>query len=93
MKKNVIVAAVALTALFVGCKDKSNPNPLNCGANAEKVTKAAVAFGNEPSVANCEAYKKEVVAFIKSCPTFYSGVTKQELEEIANMPCDAPEVD
>lgn len=84
------IASVFYVGLILGmsCKGKGPVNPLNCGANAEKVSAAALAWGNENSVANCEAYKKELIAFFKSCPTFYTGATKQQLEEFTNGPCD-----
>lgn len=87
--KNLIVS-VFYAGLILGmsCKGKDPVNPLNCGANAEKVSAAALAWANENSVANCEAYKKELRAFFKSCPTFYTGVTKQELEEFLDDPCN-----
>ncbi len=85
-----LITSVFYAGLILGmsCKGKGPVNPLNCGANAEKVTAAAQAYANNSSVANCEAYKKEVIAFIKSCPTFYTGVTKQQMEEFANEPCN-----
>lgn len=85
-----LITSVFYAGLILGmsCKGKGPVNPLNCGANAEKVTAAAQAYANNSTVANCEAYKKEVIAFIKSCPTFYTGVTKQQMEEFANEPCN-----
>ncbi len=87
--KNLIVS-VFYVGLILGmsCKGKSPVSPLSCGTNAQKVTDAAVAYSQNPGKAACEAYKKEVIAFIKSCPTFYTGTTKQDLEDFANEPCD-----
>ena len=85
-----LISSVFYFALVFGmsCKGKDRVDPLNCGANAQKVTDAALAYAQNPGKAACEAYKKEVIAFIKSCPTFYTGVHKQELEDFANEPCD-----
>ncbi len=88
MKSFIVSVFYISLILGMSCKGKNPVNPVACGANAEKVAAAAQAWGNDNSVANCEAYKKEVVAFIRSCPTFYSGTTKQELEEFANQPCN-----
>lgn len=85
-----LITSVFYAGLILGmsCKGKDPVNPTNCGANAEKVTAAAQVYASNVNKANCEAYKKEVIAFIKSCPTFYTGVTKQQLEEFANEPCN-----
>ncbi len=81
-----LITSVFYAGLILGmsCKGKGPVTPQNCGANAEKLTAAAQAYAKDASVANCTAYKKELEAFFKSCPTFYSGVTKQELEEFLN---------
>ncbi len=89
--KKVFVWGICLgLSMAVGCKkDKGGPlNPLGCAANANKVVEATTRWGEDPSIANCEAYKKEAIAFIKSCPTFYSGVQKEQIEEISNMACE-----
>jgi hypothetical protein len=88
--KHFVLAAIFFGSLIVvsGCKGKSPLNPLGCVNNAEKVGEAAVRFSQDPTKSNCEAYKKEVVAFIKSCPTYYGAVEKAELEEFANSPCE-----
>ena len=88
MKTLVISVFYAGLILGMGCKNKGPLNPVNCGVNAQKVLDAGQRLGEDPSIANCEAYKKEVVAFIKSCPTFYTGVQKKELEDFANEPCE-----
>lgn len=85
---------ITVSALYIGltlamsCKGKNPVTPFNCAANAEKVSKAALAWGENQTPANCEAYKKEIAAFVKSCPAFYTGTTKEELEEFVNTPCE-----
>ena len=87
--KHFVLAAMSLGGMFLvsGCKGKSPLNPLGCVNNAEKVSESAVRFSQNPTKSNCEAYKRELLAFIKSCPTYYGAVEKEELEELANSPC------
>ncbi|MFA7471923.1 MAG: hypothetical protein WCY86_03400 [Spirosomataceae bacterium] len=88
MKKLVTICAVFSMLLLAGCKKNEPLGVMACGANAEKFTDAAVRFSQDPNEATCEAYKKAIVEYIKSCPTYYTAVQKQELEEFANSPCD-----
>ncbi len=88
MKSVVIFVMYAGLVTGLGCKGRGPVNPLNCSVNAQKVTEASLNYSKSQTVANCEAYKREVIAFIQSCPAFYSGTTKQEMEEFANMPCE-----
>ena len=74
--------------LLTGCIRKTVISPLGCVGNAEKVTESAAKYVNDPSKANCEAYKKTIVDFFKSCPTFYTGVTKKDLDDFVAEPCD-----
>lgn len=88
--KNILYAAVCAGLLIVvsGCKGRTPLNPLGCATNAEKFVEVANRFAQNPTKANCEAYKKEIVAFIKSCPTYYGAVEKKDLEDFANQPCE-----
>lgn len=69
---------------------KSNPVvATSCEKNAEKVTNTANAFSTDPtSKAKCEAYKTAVSDFLKSCPTYYTGVTKDALDDFMKTPCN-----
>lgn len=73
--------------MFSCKKDSDSPSPGNCAANADKVSAAATKFGNDPTKANCEAYKNSVSDFVKSCPTYYTGATKKALEDFMAEPC------
>ena len=75
-------------ALCTGCFRKTVITPLSCTTDALKVTESATKYLNEPSKANCEAYKKNVIDFLKSCPTYYTGATRQDLDDFAAQPCD-----
>ncbi len=93
MKKAIILSVGLAILLSGGCR-KNPLNPLNaaaCASNAQKVSDAALKFSSSPTNANCEAYKKEIVAFVKSCPAYYTAVEKKELEEFAKEPCDIEE--
>lgn len=94
MKNQLKSVAVSLCVfclfLMTNCKNKDNVEPgLNdCGANAEKFNNALTAYGENPTEANCDKYKKELRFFLKSCSAFYVGVTKEQWEEILAEPCD-----
>ncbi|TDB64579.1 hypothetical protein [Arundinibacter roseus] len=88
-KKTTVLLAFTGLVTFSNCgKKDTDPSPENCGMNAEKVLEAANTFGTNPSKTTCEAYKKTLEAFYKSCPTFYTGVTKQQFDEFLAEPCD-----
>lgn len=74
--------------LCTGCFRKKLITPFSCTTDALKVTEAATKYVNDPSKANCEAYKKTVIDFVKSCPTYYTGATRKELDDFAAEPCD-----
>lgn len=78
-----------MVGFVLSCKDSGGPaNPVACNGNAEKLTNAAKVFSENPNEANCKAYKNSVKDFLNSCPNFYSGSYKTELEEFMNEPCD-----
>ena len=83
------LAVCIIMGLALSCS-KSNPVvATSCEKNAEKVTNAANAFSSDPtSKAKCEAYKTAVSDFLKSCPTYYTGVTKDALDDFMNTPCN-----
>ncbi|HEV7382433.1 MAG TPA: hypothetical protein VGN64_21705 [Dyadobacter sp.] len=87
-KSTTTVFATSATVLFLSCGDKDNsPSPANCSTNAEKVTAAAQTYSQSPTKANCEAYKGTVKDFYMSCATFYTGATKDALDEFLAEPC------
>jgi hypothetical protein len=87
IQKIMILAICVGTGLTISCKKDSVANPVNCSSNADKVTDAAIAYGNNPTKANCEAYKKTISDLYKSCATFYTGAYKQALDEFLAEPC------
>lgn len=95
MKNQLKSIAVTLSFfclfLMTNCKKKDSVLPgvgfAACGANVEKLTNASNAYLNAATKANCEKYKDEVRAFFKSCPAFYTGTSKKDLEEALSEPC------
>ena len=92
MKKSVqsvlMVSAYLSIALVMGCSKKDTaPTPQNCGANAQKVSDALMAYVSNPTKAGCEAYKNTVRDYVKSCSQFYTPADKKELEEALAEPC------
>lgn len=84
--RNFLFCAILATAL--SCSKSSPVVATSCEKNAEKVTNAATAFSSDPTnVSKCEAYKTAVNDFYKSCPTFYTGTTKDALDEFLKTPC------
>src|SRR5690606_11387447 len=82
MRSAKMFVICSITSLVMSCKDSSGPgNPMACSSNAEKVSKAAEVFLAEQNEANCNTYKNALKDFFKSCPTFYTGVQKKDLEE------------
>ncbi|MFT4031381.1 MAG: hypothetical protein QM669_03115 [Siphonobacter sp.] len=77
----------ALVVLFTNCS-KKEPVMNNCENEGKKVTDAANVYVNNPTVANCEAYKKAVIDALNACPDYYTGVSKQTLEDFKNTPCN-----
>ena len=70
-----------------GDNDKSLNPAINCGSDAEKVTAAGLAFSQNITKANCEAYKNAVRDFYKGCENFYTGAYKEDLDEFLAGPC------
>lgn len=91
MKKTIQKISILSICLGMGlvlsCKKNVLTNPVNCSNDAEKVTNAAIAYGNNPTKANCEAYKKTINDLYKSCATFYTGASKQALDDFMDEPC------
>lgn len=87
--KNYVIGVFCFFLLIAlsGCKDKNPLNPLGCVGDAQKVSDAASKFAQNQSKANCEAYKSAILSMVKSCPTYYGAIEKQELEEFANTAC------
>lgn len=87
IQKITILSFCVGVGLTLSCKKDALTNPANCSKDAEKVTNAAIAYGNSQTKANCEAYKKTVSDFYKSCATFYSGAYKEALDDFMAEPC------
>ncbi len=73
--------------MFSNCsKDKGGP--LSCPDSATRVSNAATALANDfGNKSKCEDYKKAVRDFLNSCPNFYSGTQKKQMEEDLNDAC------
>lgn len=83
----VMTAYLAIAALL-GCSKKDTaPSPQNCSENSQKVIDAGMAYGTNPTKANCETYKRTVQDFYKSCATFYNSADKKDLDEFLAEPC------
>ena len=88
LKSVSFVLLLTLVGFLGGCKKSGGPGAINCGKNAEAYVKAAQNYSESPTKANCEKLKSEVVKFLKSCPTFYTGEQKKAIEDIKNSPCE-----
>ena len=91
LKSSVVSLSIICLFLATNCKKKADILPgvgLGCATNAEKLSTALNAYLTNPTKANCEKYKDELRAFFKGCPSFYTGVTKKELEDALAEPCD-----
>lgn len=87
IRKIMTLSICISIGLMLSCKKDALTNPANCSKDADKVTNAAVAYGNSQTKANCEAYKKAISDFYKSCATFYSGAYKDALDDFMAAPC------
>src|SRR5690606_4599169 len=77
-----------MIGFVMSCKDSAGPaNPMACTNNAEKVSNAAAVLSADPTEANCIAYKNAIRDFLKSCPNFYTGANKAEIEAALDEPC------
>ena len=89
MKKLLSSIVPLAIVLALGCSKKDDaPGPLNCASNATKFSETLSAYAANPTKANCEAYKKAVTGYIKSCAALYTAVTTKDLEEFLAEPCD-----
>ncbi|MBE9466583.1 hypothetical protein ACFP1I_23525 [Dyadobacter subterraneus] len=93
MKTQLTILRTLVTCTVLGIAlscSKSNPVvATSCEKNAEKVTNAGTAYAADPtSKTKCEAYKTAVNDFFKSCPTYYSGASKDALNDFLNTPCN-----
>ncbi|GHB81082.1 hypothetical protein [Persicitalea jodogahamensis] len=88
MKKLLKTITPLAITLVLGCsKDGTSPSPQNCVDNSQKVTDAVTVYATNPNKANCEAYKNTVRDFFKSCPTYFTGASKQAYEDFLAEPC------
>lgn len=82
----VLILGIFLTT---NCKKSGiGANPLNCAKDSENLTKALNDFAAAPSNATCAKYKDAIRDFYKGCPTYYSGVSKKQMDEFLAEPCD-----
>lgn len=91
MKTRFIILRTIVICSVVGIAlscSKSNPVvATSCEKNAEKVSNAATAYVSNPTdKTKCEAYKTAVSDFFKSCPSYYSGATKDALDDFMKSP-------
>lgn len=83
------VAFFATISLIFSCTKSDPVIGSSCEKNAEKVAEAANAYAAAPtSTARCEAYKTAVNNLFKSCPTYYSGTSRDALDEFLKTPCN-----
>ncbi len=90
MKKIILVTSIlSLSFGILGSCSKAASTVANkCDDDAKKVTDAATAFSADPSnKAKCQAYANALSDFFKSCPTYYSGTTKKDLEDFVANAC------
>ncbi len=89
--KKILFATLLLSATFgiLGSCSKAASTVLNkCDDDAKKVADAATAFTSDPTnKAKCQAYANALSDFLKSCPTFYAGTTKKDLENFVATAC------
>ncbi len=86
--KKLLSAGVVLGLLLTGCSKKESIIANNCDNEARKVSNAANAYVASPTKANCEAYKKTINDALKNCPNYYSGLSRQTLEDFNNTVCN-----
>lgn len=90
MKKIILVTSI-LTLSFgiLGSCSKAVSTVANrCDNDAKKVTDAATAYSSDPAnKAKCQAYANALSDFFKSCPTYYTGTTKKDLENFVANAC------
>lgn len=83
-----LLAPYFAIAFLLGCSKKDTaPSPQNCSENSQKVINAGTAYGTNPTKSNCEAYKRTVQDFYKSCANFYNVADKKDLDEFLAEPC------
>lgn len=93
MKTQLTILRTLVISIILGMTlscSKSDPIvTTSCEKNAEKVTNAGTAYAADPtSKTRCEAYKTAVNDFFKSCPTYYSGASKDALDDFMKSPCN-----
>ncbi len=74
--------------LLTACSKKESIIASNCDNEAQNVSNAANAYVASPTKANCEAYKKTINDALKNCPSYYSGLSRQTLEDFNNTVCN-----
>ncbi len=85
----VKVMTFASIILLTNCSKDKGVGPGACSDNSKKVSEAATAWSSDiTNKTKCEAYKTAIRDFYKSCPTFYTGASKQALDEFLNYSCD-----
>ncbi len=87
MIKSTVRMSLYLGIILLSSCGKDKASPMNCASNAEKVGDVATTYAQNPTKANCEAYKSAVRDFYKSCANFYTGASKQAMDEFLAEPC------
>lgn len=77
------ICAIGGVFLLSNCAKNGGVGPGgDCSANAQKVTEAGEAYGKDfNNPAKCQAYKKAIGDFLKSCPTYWSAAVKKQMED------------
>ena len=90
MKKLLIITAIVSVSFgtICSCKKTATVVTTTCETDAKKVSDAATAFASDPTnKAKCQAYANAISDFFKSCPTYYTGATKKDLEDFVANAC------
>lgn len=60
----VLISAFACSVVSTSCKKDEEKD---CGASANKASTAGQTYASDPSVANCNAYKSALKAYVSDC--------------------------
>ncbi|GAB2786208.1 hypothetical protein GCM10027275_33320 [Rhabdobacter roseus] len=82
------ISTYVFFGLLLSCSGKKDVSPANCEASGERASAALNAYIADPeNKTKCEAYKSALRDIFQSCPTYYTGATKQSMEELLAATC------
>ena len=81
------IVMFAIAILVGSCKKDSVLDPFNtadCSNLAVNVSNAGTAFGTNPSVATCEAYKKALQDYVNGCASLagYNAAYQDQIDDL-----------